>query len=59
MRGSGIATILIWVMKYHNKSKSIAAIGQVCPFNVLACIVRRVEGSILRSKVINKKTTIK
>ena len=32
MRGSGIATVLIWVMKYRNKSKSIAVIGQVCPF---------------------------
>ena len=51
MRGSGVAAILVWIMKYRNKSKSmsIAGIRQVCPFNIVTCIVRRVEGSILGS----------
>lgn len=53
MRGSGIATILVWIMKYRNKSKSsmsIVVIRQLCPFNILTCIVRRVEGTILGDK---------
>jgi hypothetical protein len=51
MRGRGVAIVLERVMKYRNESKSIGVIRQVCPFNTLTCIVRRVEGSILGSNV--------
>ena len=43
MRGSRVATILEWIMKYRNKSKSsmsIVVIRQLCPFNILTRIVR-------------------
>lgn len=48
MRGIGVAIVVLErVMEYRNQSKSIGAIRQVCPFNTLTWIVRRVERSVL------------